>query len=1247
MLNPVSIRIWLAYTAIALVVGIGNLVASPASAGTTGSISGHVVESSALTPIADADVSAVSPSQQSSTKTDTAGRFVFLSLLPDTYTVSVHKNGYETKSVAGISVFADQSQTLSFALAKTIKTIGTVTVRSTMDVVRPGTVTDVYSVNPGLTQASATLGGGGGLDNAYSAIAAMPGAYVPPGQMGVNQSVYIRGGYYDQIGYEYDGVPVNRSFDNYPGHSASTLGQQELQIYTGGGSATSNATGLAGFINQVVKSGTYPGFANISARVGSPTFYHDASFEAGGALADHRFSYYLGTSGFNPAFRYFDNSNGAGLLNEFPYPFGPSNDTSFTCCFFPAVYPTCNGDATYTNPAETNFDHLVGCFSTFNPVYDFINFIAGRENVANFHFGIPHHFDSGQDDIQLLWTSSAQYRQYYSGVNDAGPTLVNGLWNQADINPPHWPDYLTYPSNTPFLAPATVQPIAYAFPGSPSGRCTNAGFDTGVTVPGDCPGTSFSPLPADYRDARWDSASVVKLQYQRNISDRAYLRIFGYTFYSNTNRSGASRRGIGSGFGATNFDYEVDAHTRGGQVQFADQITDDNALTASVSYTTSNTLRLSNTNYLNTDNQQVSNLTNGNQCYAYTSGTAANGVDSFNAGDLAPCNDPITQGFFGFQTESQAQNPCLSGDVPAGSPACLGGATWRLTYTGNQGAFNQITPKFTDLALIDDWRPTNRLDLNASVRYAHDEFDLSSTNTPGKNFWFAAAQREFCYDPTTLLPILVPQPPQSASTLSPYITFNCPNGSVHPDGLNGHVLLSNEYGSVYTQSYVEPRFGLTYTLNPDTVLRFSAGRYAQEPQNYEIQYNSLEENLAAEIFGFITFGFNTPRHDAQAQFSNNYDFSIEHRFPNTDVSFKLTPYYRWATNQLIAGNVPTTVLSPYFNAGTQRTDGVELQIGKGDFNRDGLSGVLSYTYTNSREWWSNYNGVSVNPVDPYNQAISNYNALTKADGGAPCYESILNIPQPAPDPTCTDGTDAMGNAFVAIRNPYYNMSPQPLLDKFGWYDTGLATPYVSPNTLSLVMSYRRSKFAITPALELAEGTTYGSPTDVIGIDPRTCRTNSEAIPGAPDPTQADYTSCRFAATISGNMYIPNPETGSFDTFGQFRQPWQFNMGMQLSYDINPKVTANISVANLVNRCFGGSSEPWTKAYPPDKNVCGYFSNSLYVSNFHQGASANDTTTNGVPLNPYFAHSFVPAYGDASAFNYPLPLEVYFQLNVKI
>ena len=99
--------------------------------------------------------------------------------------------------------------------------------------IKSGTTADVYSVNAAAQQAAAALGGGGSLNSAYSAVASVPGAYVPGNQTGYYQTVVIRGGDYDQVGYEFDGVPVNRSFDNYPSRSASSLGNAEVQVYTG------------------------------------------------------------------------------------------------------------------------------------------------------------------------------------------------------------------------------------------------------------------------------------------------------------------------------------------------------------------------------------------------------------------------------------------------------------------------------------------------------------------------------------------------------------------------------------------------------------------------------------------------------------------------------------------------------------------------------------------------------------------------------------------------------------------------------------------------------------------------------------------------------------------------------------------------------------------------------------------------------------------------------------------------------
>ncbi|HEV7178374.1 MAG TPA: TonB-dependent receptor [Candidatus Baltobacteraceae bacterium] len=1276
---------------ISLALAMSFLTPIAALAGTTGSLSARVVESDSRAPIAGARVEVSSPSQNVSATTDASGLFSIISLVPDTYTVSISKPGFNPISVNGIAVFADQNQTLSFTLVKNLREIARVTSRSSLNPVRSGTTGDVYSVNPAMAAAAAPIGGGGGLNNAYSAIAAMPGAFVPPGQMGVNQTVYIRGGYYDQIGYEYDGVPVNRSFDNYPAHSASTLGQQELQIYTGGGPASANATGLAGFINQVVKSGTYPGFASVSGRAGSPAFYHDLSVEAGGSTPNRQFSYYVGLSGFNQDFRYLTNQNGVGLADEFPVTW-PSNVTT-NLSFWPAVYPTCNTtdpSKFYTNPAAATVWSDPGCFSSMNPNFGNISSIYGREIVANFHFGIPHKTDGGRDDVQLLFTNSAQFRQYYNSALDANP-LLNTLQGDLQANgndlgayayQPMWPDFYTFPSNTAFMQPATAQPIAYPFPGSPAGRCYNtdliAGQDSAaaspITVPNQCAPGQAATLPNNYRDGRWDQASIFKLQYQKNIGGRAYVRAFGYTFYSNTNRSGAVQQGISGPFGtinlgATNFDYEVDAHTSGGQLQFADQINDTNQIQFSLNYVTSKTYRYYNFNDFNvggaptndftgSGGQMVSNLTNGTNCYAAYDGTLANGVDTATAGQLEPCNDPITQGSFSdltgnsdYSSAGQPQNVNCSGGpndpIPAG--ACANGASWRMTYLGQQASINAVTPKFTNVSLTDVWRPNDKFNIDMSVRFDRDEFDLSPVaGDPGKDFWYARARQEFCYNPQTLQPLIIPQAAQFLKDVTPYVTLTCPVAdgvqTVHPDGQNGHLLLTDQFDPTYVQTYFSPRFGLTYTLDPNTVLRFSAGKFAQEPQNYEVEYNSVEPNLAAQLIGFLPFGYNTPFHGSQAQFSNNYDFSIEHHFPKTDIAFKATPYYRYATNQLYETvSIPTLFgVSPSFNAGTESTYGIELQVTKGDFDRNGFAGQLAWTYTNSKEKWQNYGGTNINPVDPYNQDIQQFNLLTQAGGGAKCY---LNDRSGTADPSCGP---------TSILNPYYTMKSQPLLDKNAYYETGLDFPYISPNTFALIVNYKHDKFAITPVFSLNQGATYGTPSDFQGNDPRSCKSNqgAEGIAGAPSPLTADYTSCKSAqigasGTSPGHLYIPSPYTGSFDTFGQFRQPWQFNMALQLNYAFSPRITGNIVIANLINHCFGGSAEPWTAIYPPSGSNCGYSYNKFFISNYYNGSSPNDTAANGVPLNKYFAAPFIPAYGDVNSFNLPLPLQLYFQLQIKL
>ncbi len=154
-------------------------------------------------------------------------------------------------------------------------------------------------------------------------------------------------------------------------------------------------------------------------------------------------------------------------------------------------------------------------------------------------------------------------------------------------------------------------------------------------------------VPSNYRDGTWNTANIAKLQYQKNIGSNAYVRLFGYTFYSNTDEASANGWGNDVSLGVLNYQYQVSSHTSGIEMQFADQLSGEHQLTGMVSYLNSNTLRYFNHNYDNTSDQQVSNFTDGSQCFATTSGAGIDPRSNYTPGFPAPCNDPITQGTFG------------------------------------------------------------------------------------------------------------------------------------------------------------------------------------------------------------------------------------------------------------------------------------------------------------------------------------------------------------------------------------------------------------------------------------------------------------------------------------------------------------------------------------------------------------------------------------------------------------------------
>ena len=401
-----------------------------ALAGTTGAITGQVVDSATRTGIPNAKVTAVSPSQTVSQFTDARGNYNFLSLSPDTYTVSVEKQGYDPYTQSGVTVFADQTATVNVPARKSLQTIGRVTTRAAADIVRPGAVTDVYSVSASQQSAAAALGGGGSLTQAYSGLASVPGVQIGAGQAGWNQAVYIRGGNYTDLGYEFDGVPIQRAYDQYPASALSALGQQELQVYVGSAPAGAQSSGLGGFINQVIKTGTYPGFASLDLAVGAPAFYHRAGIELGGATPNRNFSWYFATAGYNQQFNNIDQFNGSALNPYYGSIFNVvgancgTNNASAGCYsnfLLSGSYPLGpNGYA--LGPAGLNLQDTVN----------------DRETVANIHIGIPHHKDGGKDDIQLLYDNSWLFTTNATSLNDwgsAAPCVTSGTVTAGCLSP--------------------------------------------------------------------------------------------------------------------------------------------------------------------------------------------------------------------------------------------------------------------------------------------------------------------------------------------------------------------------------------------------------------------------------------------------------------------------------------------------------------------------------------------------------------------------------------------------------------------------------------------------------------------------------------------------------------------------------------------------------------------------------------------------------------------------------------------
>jgi hypothetical protein len=1166
-------------------------------AGTTGAITGNVVDPSTSKPISGARVGAVSPSQSSSTTTDASGHFSFVSLVPDTYTIAIAATStHDAASVSGVTVQADQTISVSVSQPQKLKVIGAVTSRAAGALVAPGTTADVYSINAVTQDKAAAIGGGGNLNSAWSAISTVPGVYVANSQngyIGAAPAISIRGGNYDQIGYELDGVPVNRSFDNYPSGPASSLGQQELQVYTGAPSATAEANGLSGYINQVIRTGTAPASRNLMLAVGAPAFYNKLAFEAGGANPARTFSYYLGAGAYNQDFRQYDEFNGASLQQLWGAPLAPCNGVSAAYAT-PRGAPGCFGPQgqDYTNPAPGGAP-LSGPTQAwvngpFNAFTAFVPRVQDRDTVLNLHVGIPRK-DGNRDDVQLLFDNNFIVNRIPNSTNDQGGAafLFNigalpGFCNA--VQAPCYNDgyrFVAAPNGAalpPAFAGGNGAAVQWLFPDSPGGRAFR-----GAIAP-------------DKRDAFVNDQSIVKLQYQRNFGTSAFLRVYGYTYYSDWLQNGPQST-LQNNLGIPS-QYLLDSHTRGLSAQFSDQLNAQHLLTLQGSYTTATTMRYNNSGIGFSGNVGwLVDSTNpySGVCYDGTAGPANSGPCGFST--FVPQTFTARQAYLGTVT------PASTFGTTCGGHACA----YLVGENGNRATFNTVVPRFTSASVADQWKPTDRINVSLGLRYDSFVFQgADTTNSPARTMWYNA--------------------------------YNLANGTN----------LVNVPNQVESYSVLQPRIGMTYTASPSTVLRLSYGRYAEAPNAAFQQYNFLQPNDVAALARFGRFGLpTTPAHPIPPEISSNYDFSFEHSFRG-DTSLKLTPFVRKTQDQIQQFFLDQrTGFVSGLNVGKQTSRGFELEVDKGDFSRNGLAARLTFTYTNS---YINYtrlgNGVSI--VDQINGQLQGYNAYTSFCAG--------HAADPRCGPTLGGGTaspcyDQAGNAIGcgagAVANPYWNAPVQPLLDPNANYPTfntfpgglpggGGYTTFGAPYVASVIVQYKHGPLAVTPALQFAGGTRYGAPLTTPGVAPDQGCTSLGGSVTANDPRYPygaaggspfdGYSGCGFAISI------PNQFTNRFDGVGGFVAPSALLLHTQVTYEVNKRLTLVGNFANIINRCFGG-----TKVGFAVSQACGYSTPPAY---------GGGNTTIGNQFNPGNAlqpQSFQPY----TPFFPGFPFNMYVEARIKI
>ena len=230
------------------------LVVSILSGGTTGKLTGRVVDQATGEPLIGCNIIIVGQNQGAAT--DEKGQYFILNIMPGTYTVKAMMIGYATATVQDVQISVDLTTTLDFSLAVEVLGGEEITVMAQrptvkmdltssearissdqIDVMPVNEIWDVISIQSGITK---DAGGG----------------------------IHIRGGRSREVAYWVDGVSVTDGYDGGLAIAVDNNAIQELQVISG----TFNAEfgqAMSGIINMITKDGGEEYHGSVSHYIAS------------------------------------------------------------------------------------------------------------------------------------------------------------------------------------------------------------------------------------------------------------------------------------------------------------------------------------------------------------------------------------------------------------------------------------------------------------------------------------------------------------------------------------------------------------------------------------------------------------------------------------------------------------------------------------------------------------------------------------------------------------------------------------------------------------------------------------------------------------------------------------------------------------------------------------------------------------------------------------------------------------------